>query len=112
MGHLLLIALHGAAALVYWPALFVTVPAHLVYTLIAAKLDRDDDARSAAAALEAEKRTCHACAERVQRAATVCRYCGTQLPPLPVDPRITTARQTGAALAKALRAHGSNNPHL
>ena len=44
MGHVLLIVLHIVAAFAFWPALFVTVPLHLVYGIMSARSSAAEDA--------------------------------------------------------------------
>jgi hypothetical protein len=112
MGHLALLVIHGCAALFFWPALFLTVPAHLVYGVMAGNATARDRERDAAEAAEAQLRPCPACAEKIQRAATVCRFCGIAVAPLPARSDSGAAYNTGAALARALRGDHDNTPHL
>lgn len=111
MGHFVLIVLHGCAALFFWPALFLTISGHVVYGVIAANSASREQQRNADLVAAAEMRSCPVCAERIQRAATVCRYCRTAVAPLPSNPGSTSAYRTGSALARALR-RDKNNPPL
>lgn len=112
MGHLVFLLLHGGAALFFWPGLFLTIPGHVVYGVMASNAagrERERDAEQAAAA---QLRPCPACAEQIQRAATVCRYCSTAVTPLPPSEGSGAAYNAGAALARALRSDRDNTPHL
>lgn len=112
MGHLVLLAIHGAAALFFWPALFVTIPGHLVYGVMAGNASAREREEEARAAQDAQLRACPKCAEKIQRAAAVCRFCGTEVAPLPPTPPTGAAYQAGAAIARALRGDRDNTPHL
>jgi ribosomal protein L37AE/L43A len=112
MGHLALLLMHGLAALFFWPALFLTIPIHLLYGVLAGNQSAREREREAAEIAEAQLRACPACAEKIQRAATVCRFCGTTVAPLPGPMSSGAAYNTGAALARALRGDRDNTPHL
>lgn len=112
MGHLVLLAIHGAAALFFWPALFVTIPGHLVYGVMASGASAREREREARTTADAQLRACPKCAEQIQRAASVCRFCGAEVAPLPPAPPTGAAYQAGAALARAMRRDRDNTPHL
>lgn len=111
MGHVLLFALHVIAIFFYWPALFVTMPAHLVYGIMTAQSDKAERAQEQARDAAALLRPCSKCAEPIQRAAVVCRYCGAAVEALPPPTVGGSGYKTGAALARALRG-GDGTPHL
>lgn len=84
METLFLVVLH-IAALVWLPmALFVTLPLHIIYDVLN---KRSRDARAADVrsreSTAATLRTCPRCAEQIQRAAVVCRYCGAEITAAP-----------------------------
>jgi hypothetical protein len=68
MGHFLFLLLHAGALLVYPPALWVTLPLHLIYGVLG---------RRRADALH----RCPDCKELVLKAAVVCKHCGCRLKP-------------------------------
>jgi hypothetical protein len=112
MGHLLLVILHVVAAFAFWPALFVTVPLHLVYGVMSARSDAADEAASRARDAAELLRPCPKCAELIQRAAVVCRHCGASVEALPPPAGVgISGYKTGAALARALRG-GDGAPRL
>lgn len=67
MGHLVFILMHLGALLFWLPALFVTIPLHVIY------------AATRKAAPNGLK--CPDCKEVVDREARVCKHCGAQLVP-------------------------------
>lgn len=112
MGHVLLIVLHIVAAFAFWPALFVTLPLHLVYGIMSARSSAAEDAATQAREAAELLRPCPKCAESIQRAAVVCRYCGSTVAALPPPPGVgISGYKTGAALARALRG-GDGTPRL
>lgn len=93
MGHTLFVALHVVALLFFLPALFVTIPLHVIYAFFASK---DDEAHQLATML----RPCPMCAERIQRAAIVCKHCGHRFD----SPSDTSDEARTRRLAEALSA--------
>lgn len=70
------ILLHLIAVLFYLPALFITIPLHLVAAALSPKADTD----------RPTPRThvkCPDCAELVRKEAKVCKHCGCKLVPQP-----------------------------
>jgi uncharacterized paraquat-inducible protein A len=70
--------LHAAAALFLWPALFVTVPAHLV---VAALRPRPAPEPAPEAAPAEARVACPRCQQPAPPRAHHCRACGCALPP-------------------------------
>lgn len=74
MVHLLFVALHGMAALFFLPALFVTVPLHCIYGLVAGrKTEPSPTPRTHV--------RCPDCKEFVLKEARRCKHCGCVLVP-------------------------------
>jgi ribosomal protein L40E len=74
MGHFGFICLHLAALLFFAVALFVTVPLHIVYSILAGR-------SGPASATRATHVICPTCRELVHKEATKCRHCGQALVP-------------------------------
>lgn len=83
MGHLLLIALHLAALLAAPAFLFVTLPAHILYSLLSGGQSPDKPRPSTHV-------KCPDCKEFVLKEASVCKHCGCRL--VPVDSAAWKAR--------------------
>lgn len=74
MGHFAFICLHLIALLFFALALFVTVPLHLVYAVLAGRSDPSGPT-------PATHVTCPTCRELVHKDASKCRHCGQGLVP-------------------------------
>lgn len=74
-GHFVLLVLHVLAVL-FWPAaLFVTIPAHLIYAAVGAK------SRTEPMPTPDTHVRCPDCRELVLKEARVCKHCGCKLMP-------------------------------
>lgn len=69
MGHLIFLALHLAALLFVLPALFVTIPLHVLFAW------RGAAPATATAGAEGFTWPCPFCREQIKRGSTVCRWC-------------------------------------
>jgi len=94
VGHTLFVALHVIALLFFLPALFVTIPLHVIYAFVASK---DNEARQLATML----RPCPMCAEQIQRAAIVCKHCGHRFGPSSDSSDEARTRRLAEALSAA-----------
>ena len=94
MGHLLLLILHAIAALFFWPALFVTVPLHLIYGISASSAS----ARARSAPNPRTHVKCPWCRELVDREASVCPHCRKEVTPVgPIEPSAVPVQQLAVA---------------
>jgi hypothetical protein len=79
MGHLVFLVLHVAALMFGMAFLMLTIPLHLIYSLVAtrspARSDEDDGAHV----------RCPECRELVRADASKCKHCGSTLKPVPVN---------------------------
>jgi len=76
MGHLILLVLHVVALFTGGAALFVTVPLHVIYALMASRRNHTLEAPTPETHVK-----CPDCAELVRREARVCKHCGCRLIP-------------------------------
>lgn len=92
MGHFGFIVLHIIALLFFAVALFVTIPLHLVYAVLAGR-------SAPAGPTPATHVSCPTCRELVHKEATRCKHCGQGLVPESVQ----HAKQRAARVAAGKR---------
>mgnify|MGYP006921347199 CR=1 FL=1 len=73
MGHVVFVLLHLVAAFVFMAALVVTIPLHLIYSVVAG--------RSSARPTPATHVLCPSCKEPVHNEASICPHCRQTLVP-------------------------------
>lgn len=106
MAALLFVALHLLAVFFFWPGLFVTVPAHLIYDVLVRK-KASPQSEGTGSLLP-----CPKCARLIQSGATYCPHCGSDLPAKPVPAAGSAGYAAGQAAAKSMRSGQGNIPHL
>lgn len=70
MAHLVFVVMHGAAALMFWPALLLTVGLHLIYGAARSGAKREPIPGPATHG------RCGECHELVLKTARRCKHCG------------------------------------
>jgi len=68
----IMVLLHIIASIFFAPALFVTIPIHILIAMNKTKSDNE-------AINSNDTKKCPYCAELVKKEATVCRYCSKEL---------------------------------
>lgn len=73
MGHIVFLVLHLLAILLGFVLLFVTIPAHLIYSAARSRRSTESD--------RGDTTRCPTCREVVRRDASRCKHCGETLVP-------------------------------
>lgn len=85
MGHLIFIILHILALLFGAVALFVTVPMHMIYTVVKQRSGATPTSQPEAPDDRTHHR-CPECRELIRKDASKCKHCGCTLIPQTIEP--------------------------